>query len=59
MNSHEPPESFVVTFFHTADGTLHCRVINVCTKEQWIAPDPGRLRASMQKRTTLVSSAAT
>lgn len=48
MDSIDRNESFILTFFRTTDGAIHCRVLDACTKEHWIAPDAGRLRVLLQ-----------
>jgi hypothetical protein len=54
----EAPASFVVVFFRTKAGNLHCRVTDVATRETWIAQEAVDLRRLLVKQRVHVRGGA-
>jgi hypothetical protein len=49
----EMPGSFVVIFFRTKAGELHCRVTDVATRETWVVRRAADLRQLLVERRSL------
>ncbi len=43
-----PHESFVIRFFATWDGRVHCRITDVQTNQSWVLKNAAELRAIIQ-----------